>query len=539
MPATMPWTRWIVGAALAAALAVLSASVTVSPAAAHAQLVRAEPSDGTVLQAAPPTFILTFNEPVSPLVMKLVRPSGQVSIQSAESHGNSVVMLPPPLDHGTHVLSWRVVSSDGHPIAGSVVFSIGAVTNAGNLPAESSSRVTSAMLWLAKLALYLGLFFGVGSVFFRIWLAETCGPSRGLDRLLVAGAVAALAAAGLQGLDALGLAPLAILDPLVWRIGFSTSFGLTVILALAALALAMIATRLTSGIWRRVLAALALCGVGAALAASGHAGAASPQGLMRPAVFVHALGVAFWAGALLPLLSCLRSGDPGAGLALRRFSTAIPVVVLMMVVAGVTLAAVQVETPDALLSTNYGLVLASKLALVLTILVLAAINRWRFTAGAMHGEPAAARGLARLVLIETALFVAVLGVVALWRFTPPPRALAQSVASVHIHTDKLMAEVTVMPDRAGPVRLTVFVMTADFQPLVPKEVETVLSLPERGIEEIRRPAVLGSDGLWHVRGLVVPVPGRWTAEINVLVTNFESVSLKDTISIGIAPEGTK
>ncbi len=32
----------------------------------------------------------------------------------------------PPLPDGTHVLSWRVISADGHPVGGSLIFSIGA-----------------------------------------------------------------------------------------------------------------------------------------------------------------------------------------------------------------------------------------------------------------------------------------------------------------------------------------------------------------------------------------------------------------------------
>ncbi len=344
---------------------------------------------------------------------------------------------------------------------------------------------------------------------------------------------AAIGAAGLQGLDALGLAPDAFANPVVWHTGFSTSFGLTVIVALGALALAIIALHLPRRTAARVLSALALCGAGVALAASGHASAASPQGLMRPAVFVHTVGVTFWAGALLPLITLLRNGDPGAASALRRFSTAIPFVVALMVAAGLILAVVQVEIPSAILSTNYGLVLSAKLVAVLVIFLLAAANRWRFTDGALGGDRTTAHRLARLVLVETFLFMAVLGIAALWRFTPPPRALAQTVASVHIHTEKLMGELTVTPDAAGPVRMSVMIMTGDFQPLVPKEVEVILSLPESGIEEIRRPAELGSDGLWHVRGLVIPVPGRWTAVVDVLVTDFESVQIKDNIAIGV------
>ena len=41
-----------------------------------------------------------------------------------------VITLPDDLPRGTQVVSYRVVSQDGHPVAGSLVFSIGVVTGA-------------------------------------------------------------------------------------------------------------------------------------------------------------------------------------------------------------------------------------------------------------------------------------------------------------------------------------------------------------------------------------------------------------------------
>jgi copper transport protein len=44
---------------------------------AHASLLKAEPADGAVLPAAPAVLTLTFNEPVSPLVFRLLDPGGE------------------------------------------------------------------------------------------------------------------------------------------------------------------------------------------------------------------------------------------------------------------------------------------------------------------------------------------------------------------------------------------------------------------------------------------------------------------------------
>ena len=128
--------------------------------------------------------------------------------------------------------------------------------------------------------------------------------------------------------------------------------------------------------------------------------------------------------------------------------------------------------------TDYGVVLIRKLVVLLPVFALAALNRWWFTARA--AAPRSARAMARTVAVETLLIFAVLGIVASWRFTPPPRALtlANSTAIAHIHTDKAMAEVTIRPDAAGPVSISILIMTGDFAPLEPKEVALSLALPD-------------------------------------------------------------
>lgn len=109
----------------AAAVALVGATAA---ALAHASLLRATPSDGAVLAAWPTQMALTFSEPVRPLVLTLVGPGG--SIQRVETIAPSDVLtidLPEAASaEGSHVLSWRVVSSDGHPVGGAVRFAVGA-----------------------------------------------------------------------------------------------------------------------------------------------------------------------------------------------------------------------------------------------------------------------------------------------------------------------------------------------------------------------------------------------------------------------------
>ena len=92
--------------------------------------------DGRVLAAAPKTVQLRFNEAVTPAVIKLIDAAGRPRDDATvRADGETIViMLPEDLPRGTQVVSYRVISADGHPVGGSMVFSIGAVTGTPAIP---------------------------------------------------------------------------------------------------------------------------------------------------------------------------------------------------------------------------------------------------------------------------------------------------------------------------------------------------------------------------------------------------------------------
>ena len=429
-------------------------------ASAHATLVRSEPADGAVLAAAPDGLVLVFNEPVSPLVLRLVGADGEsVPLDDvAVSQETVTVGLPAGLGDGGWVVSWRVVSGDGHPIGGSVVFSVGTGGAGSAVRPVAGDDETGWPLRTAIAAtralIYVGLFVGIGGVFFAAFVAPP--PVAGLRAMafaLAAAPIAVLLSVSLQGLDARGLPLAEVARAESWRAGFATSYGTAALVAVLAALPALVGLG-TGGNIRRGLAVAALVALGSAFALTGHASAAPPQWLMRPAVFVHTVGVAMWVGALVPLGCLLLSAhDHGSVAALRRFSRMIPWVVAPLVASGVILAIVQVGTLGALVTTGYGVVLLAKGVLLVVLFVLAALNRMALTQPALAGDAVATRRLAASVAAEIVIVAAILAVVALWRFTPPPRAFAgpAPAASVtaHLHGDAGSAMVTVTPSRAG------------------------------------------------------------------------------------------
>jgi copper transport protein len=499
---------------------------------AHAALVATEPADGSVLARAPKTVQLRFNESVTPAVVSLIDAEGKsrddVSFRAADQ--SVFVTLPDSLPRGTQIISYRVVSQDGHPVAGTMMFSIGAPTRAA-AAAPASGILVAALIWLTRIGVYLGLFAGVGGVFFAAWIG--CGPSGGRIILgaIRVGLVSAVAALGLQGLDLQRLPLAALLTAAPWVDAFSTSVGPSLLIAIAAMAIASFAWQSPTMTIAWVLTSLAMAGAGLSLALSGHAATASPQWLMRPAVFVHGVGVAYWVGALAPLAAMARRRHSELLRALRWFSAGAVPVVGVIALTGLTLAIVQLGNIRALVDTSYGIILLVKLALVMVLLGCAALNRFLTTELAVDNDTMPLLGS---ILMECVLVLGILAAVAGWRFTPPPRALAASneaPLAIHIHTDAAMFQVLIAPGKVGNDSFVLQLMNGDASPFEAREVTLALSLPERGIEGLERKATLGPDGYWHVRDVALPLPGRWHMRIEALVSDFQKVTLEDDFEL--------
>jgi copper transport protein len=520
---------------IALLVAILAVLATANAAHAHASLIRSDPADRTVVAQPPQQLTLTFNEPVSPLALRLVRPNGEVvDLKNVTASGATIAAAPPTdLLRGTHLLSWRVISADGHPVGGALTFSVGLPSDTpAMLLVDADIRLRGA-IWLARFVLYLGLFIGVGGAFYTCWISTS--PPSGWTKTattvaLQCGLVAALVSVGLQGLDVLGVPLPNIRDLRVWGSGFATAYGLTLCIAVVALALGLTAMSVRRPI-ARWCSALGLAGVGVAFAASGHAATAGPELVTRPTVLLHGMSVAFWVGALLPLAAALHAGDGRSELV--RFSKAIPLPLVTLLLSGLLLAVVQMWRLDALWTTNYGLILCGKLVAVGALLVLAATNR-RLTPRVTAGDARSARRLGKSIQVELVIIAVILGLVASWRFTPPPRSLLAAAAQpvhAHIHREKAMADLQIGPAGADGRQITIGLLDGEFRPLLAKEVLLVLSKPESGIEPLRVAATPIDTTIWRIDGVRLPISGRWHARVEILVNDFEKIALEDEIDL--------
>ncbi|WP_181706760.1 copper resistance protein CopC [Chthonobacter rhizosphaerae] len=513
---------------------------TTGPALAHAALVRSAPVDGAVLQTAPEAVHLVFTEPVSALVVRLLAPRGDpVDLAATTSEATLAARLPKGLGPGSHTVVWRVISADGHPIGGTLVFSIGAPSA---VPEAGPQRRFGALLWAARALFTAGLLLAVGVALARaVCGAATAGSRRIVAAAAAVGTLSGILLVGLSGVEVLGAGPAALRDPAIWLAGGQGSLARAVVLGLAALAAAVLSLRPAPAMGdagrprRHAAVGLAVVGLGlaaAAFAVTGHAASAPPSWLFAPLVAAHAVAAALWIGGLAALAAAFGPGaEAGAARVrlLKAFAVAGPVAIVLLVVSGGAVAVRQVERPEALLGTDYGRVLVAKLVMVGLMLALAAANRWRLVAPA--GSSRAPAALRVTVGAELLLAVAVLAVVGLWRFTPPPRALhAAAPVIVRLDGPAMAAEVTATPGRAGPVRLAIVLSTPDGRPVEPLEVTVEAVQPDAGLGPIRRPATR-SGGAYAVHDLVLPAAGPWQVTVRALLTPFDEAVASGSLPI--------
>jgi copper transport protein len=174
------------------------------------------------------------------------------------------------------------------------------------------------------------------------------------------------------------------------------------------------------------------------------------------------------------------------------------------------------------------------------LLGLAAANRYRLVPKVESGSAAAARPLATSIAFELAIALVILALVALWRFTPPPRALVTAAPiSIHLHGEKAMAQIEIERASGERGRTNVQVLDGAFQPLAVKEVTLVLANPAAGIEPMRRIAThaeaSAGASIWRIDDLRIPVAGRWSLRVELLVGDFDKLMIEDTVTLPRVP----
>ena len=513
------------GAALAlgAAAAML---LLAQPASAHADLVRSDPPDGSVLAHAPSVARLWFSEEISPEFSsaRVVDRAGATiagfRAQAGAGDPRQLTVELPSLGRGSYGLVWRVLAEDdGHATSGVVVFTLGgAAAGAGAIPVAASAGAAGAAatpvgvllrwLGLCVLAGLVGCLAVAGPVLGRARAASAPdtvaeGPRLARRRLLAvaAGCAAAAAVVGMMTLAeegrraagggdrALGQAVLDLLTGTRW--GHLWLAREAALIALVAVILG-IRSRLGEAPARRAtvlsVTAAALVLVVAFVEALGSHSVAlqSARAVAVAAYSLHVLTALLWLGALPALVLVLVPRV--AGLPPREvvracrdpFSTLIVISVTVLVVTGLYGAGRQVPEPGQLLSTTYGRTLLLKTALLAAVGGLGLAN-----SALLHGRRPGKRGRLvrapgggapsrRLIIAEALAGAIVLAAAGLLAETAPPRTPAPAVPlaepqAYDATVGDLVVSVSATPNRPGANGFTVLAASSRRPPPAPIE----------------------------------------------------------------------
>lgn len=537
------------------------------PARAHAYYVRSEPAADAILPQAPTRIEILFTEELEPRYSQIaVYDRNRQRVDRGVTHVGSdprrlvveVEALPP----GTYAVAWKTLSAvDGHRASGAFAFSV--VAPGESIDLTTLGQTTAAIQpgpALVRALHYLAASTLLGLILLELIVLPALGPRRAAPGLAAAERrlavarwlawaatlVAALLLLVAQTMTAAEVGPLQALgDPLVQML--TTRYGalwlarlaaLLVLFALFVLPLALARSDRARRAWLEVAAAFGALYL-VLFSLSGHAAAVTLlPALAVAADSVHLVATAAWVGGLvglviaLPPLLASRDGGERVNLLARlvpRFSLVGLTSVLALALTGLYQAWLHVGSLEGLVATLYGQALLAKLALLVPLLLIAALNllviRPRAVALAASTLAGAAEqgrkaplepcGLAgrfrRAVGAEAALGAALLVVVGVLTTLPPSRdALPPPGITQTLPADDLTLTLHLTPGLPGPNRFELRVLDAQGQPVAGAEaVELRFAMLDMDMGLATLALADAGGGRYRGQGSALAMAGTW------------------------------
>lgn len=165
-----------------------------------------------------------------------------------------------------------------------------------------------------------------------------------------------------------------------------------------------------------ILQIMALLGLAYSQTLLGHVSVLSD--LAKAAIVLHFLAFACWIGCILPFLQLSRTLDIAILRdSLGRFGKHAIVILLLLFASGLLMLLELLNSPTELIDSPYGIALSLKLAFVLVILCVAALNKLVIVPGLLRSDSAAKlqaslrfeMGVALIILIATAYLSTIVG----------------------------------------------------------------------------------------------------------------------------------
>lgn len=533
-------------AVLLVAAAALVLGLSADPVAAHAVPVSSTPSDGAVLERPPTSVSIEFSERVSVDLggLRVLDADGErVDRGAVEVSERSIsVGVADDLVDGAYIATYRIVSADGHPITGGIVFTVGdadadAAGALAGLVDDDDDRAWEVAGAIARWLAMVGALLVVGGVAFVTWChrsAEAAWASRLFAVGALVGVVGMLAVVPVQAALATGQGLGAVLQDGVLSAVLGDGYGPAVALGVGGLLAATVAVGSSTPV--ALVASLAVL---ASFPLVGHT-RVDDVVVGSLADVVHVGAAAVWAGGLVFLLAARRRlDDDGERVAvLGRFSDIATIAIVLVGLAGVVLSWTEVRTLEALTSTDYGGTLLAKVAIVLLVGAAGLHNHFRLVPAAIAdpGSAPVRRRMTRVLQAEVLGVGLALAVTAVL-VNVTPAYVDAGVGQVHSEILELGAagsvQLVIDPNRAGQNSMHLYFYDPAGRPgQIADEVRIELTKPGDGVGPISREPFRAGPGHFQWDGAELVSSGRWEVTVIARIDRFSEETATADVLVG-------
>ncbi|MBT2647079.1 copper resistance protein CopC [Bacillus sp. ISL-34] len=519
----------------------------------HATIISSNPSPNEAMDTLPEKISIQFSENIQPAFHSLEvfsQDGDKIQIQDSTISKQSGKILEAKwkgtIDEGIYYIKWRVVSSDGHPIEGTIPFQFG---DSAGLSDQENSEVNASFPNSINVILqslqYICFAALTGILFFRLSLMK---DSRLFEASRRARLYLWLSYAGLAFSIICSLPLKVTIDAGVgWTDAFkvsyikevlnATNFGsvwiieILILLLLFLVIYFMLENSLNKSLPYLsfiIIACLMIC-----KALTGHTAAVPNQVLAVLMDFLHLLSMALWLGGLMALLVIL------PGLAdrqavqqdkktfywsiVQRFSKWAFLFVIILIVSGIYSSLQHVPTIHSLFNTTYGQLLLAKIGLMLVMIVLGGFH---FLRGKKQTKK-----LGYSVGMEFGLGIVILLVAAL--LTNVQTAMSSPGPIEKTLRTEEDNEVTLMvtPNEVGDNLIQVN-LSNEGKPIAEIEQLTITMQPlDTPNGEIKLQMKEKNTGTFTSKSILT-MPGKWNIHVHGLTENLDSINADFIIFIG-------
>jgi copper transport protein len=511
---------------------------------AHAGLLESVPPANAELDQPPAQIALTFNERLEDGVFWIrVMDTNKKQVTTNKAQINQertkLTLDLPNLGQGNYLVSYHVISSDGHPVDSTYLFAVGQTLS--NIPTGTTGnsehlhtsglsdgvKFTDIIHFISRIVYYAFMLAFTGWV---LWLRfsgikgeTTHSVLQGWTLQLQRGFVVAFIFMMFTHLFAMvgdgGSEALAMLFT-------HTSIGYVWVASLMLSLLGFVV--LFRSLWIDLLWVVLIW---LFKSLNGHAAAFEPVNQTVMLDVVHLAAASLWvAGLLMLLVLWKRSRDEAIALFPRVSGVALASLAVL-VVSGVL--SVFIMLPDVLyvVETQWGKLLLFKSALVLLVIVTGSLLRFNHRRNGLSG-------IGSLLKIDAVLALMIVAIVGVFTYlTPLP---TNEPLSWHVMGDKIHMTAQISPNNPGVNDFTVKIWLPE-ELGKPKQVMLKLQdmrSPEIAPLEVPLKQTDNNNGMeetygmkqytYKSRGAYLPYPGYWKLEVRAMNSNDdETVYVKE------------